>query len=232
MPIEAEPHGLASKPIRACIHLLRVVGTGLICRADPATKTELPSGQLQERVSIMTVWFTSDTHFGHANIIGYSQRPFASIEEMDAVLICNWNARVGPQDEVWHLGDFTFRSEKAADLYLKRLNGRKHLVWGNHDSEKLRQLDAWASSQPYAELALDGRKIVLLHYGLRVWNKSHRGALHFYGHSHGSLPGDRQSCDVGVDNPACFYAPWRLEEIERHLAILPERVPVDHHGAP
>jgi calcineurin-like phosphoesterase family protein len=179
----------------------------------------------------MTVWFTSDTHFGHANIIGYSQRPFASTEEMDAVLICNWNARVRPQDEIWHLGDFTFRSEKAASLYLNRLNGRKHLVWGNHDSEKVRQLDAWASSLPYAELALDGRKIVLLHYGLRVWNKSHHGALHFYGHSHGSLPGDRQSCDVGVDNPACVYAPWRLEEIEQHLATLPEREPVDHHGA-
>ena len=179
----------------------------------------------------MTVWFTSDTHFGHANIIGYSNRPFASIDEMDAVLVCNWNALVQPQDEIWHLGDFTFRSEKAASTYLQRLNGRKHLVWGNHDSEKVRQLEGWASSQPYAEIALDGRKIVLLHYGLRIWNKAHHGALHFYGHSHGSLPGDRQSCDVGVDNPACGYAPWRLEAIEQHLATLPEREPVDHHGA-
>jgi calcineurin-like phosphoesterase family protein len=178
----------------------------------------------------MTVWFTSDTHFGHTNIIGYSKRPFASIEEMDVTLICNWNGCVRPDDEVWHLGDLTFKADKAAADYLNRLNGRKHLIWGNHDSSKVRALSGWASSQPYAELSLNGRKIVLLHYGMRIWNKSHHGALHFYGHSHGSLPGDRQSCDVRVDNPACAYAPWRLEEVEAHLDILPERQPVDHHG--
>lgn len=179
----------------------------------------------------MTVLFTSDTHFGHANIIRYSNRPFASVEDMDEVLIRNWNARVRPDDEIWHLGDLTFRDDKGAGALLRRLNGRKHLVWGNHDSQRVRALKEWESSQPYAELALDGRKIVLLHYGLRVWNKSHHGALHFYGHSHGSLPGDRQSCDVGVDNPFCGYAPWSLPEIDRHLATLPERMPVDHHGA-
>jgi calcineurin-like phosphoesterase family protein len=179
----------------------------------------------------MTVWFTSDTHFGHANIVKYSNRPFASVLEMDEALIANWNARVRPNDEVWHLGDFTFKAEAEATLYLNRLNGLKHLIWGNHDSERVRSLALWASSQPYAELSMNGKRIVLLHYGLRVWNRSHHGALHFYGHSHGSLPGDRQSCDVGVDNPVCRYAPWRLEEIERHLAALPERVPVDHHGA-
>ncbi|HVJ53859.1 MAG TPA: metallophosphoesterase family protein [Aliidongia sp.] len=179
----------------------------------------------------MTVWFTSDTHFGHENIIGYSSRPFACIDEMDAALIRNWNDRVAPDDEVWHLGDVAFRNAKATEGYLGQLNGRKHLVWGNHDPSAVRSLPLWESSQPYAEIAVEGRKIVLLHYGLRVWNRAHHGALHFFGHSHGSLPGDRQSCDVGVDNPASGYSPWSLSEIEAHLASLPPRTPVDHHGA-
>ncbi len=65
---------------------------------------------------------------------------------------------------------------------------------------------------------------------MRVWNRAHHGALHFFGHSHGSLPGDRQSCDVGIDNPASGYAPWMLEEILLHLEGLPEREAVDNHG--
>lgn len=71
---------------------------------------------------------------------------------------------------------------------------------------------------------------LLLHYRMRVWNRAHHGALHFFGHSHGSLPGDRQSCDVGIDNPASGYAPWMLEEILLHLEGLPEREAVDNHG--
>ena len=71
-------------------------------------------------------------------------------------------------------------------------------------------------------------RVVLLHYAMKVWPRSHRGALHFYGHSHGTLPGDSQSVDVGVD---CWdFRPVRLDEIRRRLATLPpHRVP-DGHG--
>ena len=169
----------------------------------------------------MTTWFTADTHFGHANIIKYCNRPFADTAEMDGAMVANWNAVVQPDDDVWHLGDFAFRSMKAPQSYLERLTGRKHLIWGNHDSQQARSAPGWTSSQAMAEITVDGVRLVLLHYAMRVWPKSHYGSLHFYGHSHGNLPGDRQSCDVGVD---CWdYRPVTLAEIRRRLATLPER---------
>lgn len=178
----------------------------------------------------MTTWFTSDTHFGHANIIRHCARPFRDVAEMDAALIANWNAVVRQGDEVWHLGDFGYRSARPAESYLRQLNGRIHLVWGNHDNEATRKIPLWATSQPYAEVTAEGQRLVLFHYALKVWNRSHRGALHLYGHSHGRLPGDAQCCDVGVDNPAWGYRPVSLAEVLLHLATLPPNAPADHHG--
>jgi calcineurin-like phosphoesterase family protein len=178
----------------------------------------------------MTSWFTADTHFGHRNIIRHCSRPFASVEEMDGELVACWNAVVRRDDDVYHLGDFAFRNSKVAASYAQRLNGRLHLIWGNHDPDQVRHGDWWASSQPYAEISVEGRRLVLFHYGLRVWNRSRHGAIHLYGHSHGALPGDGQSCDVGVDYPAWGYRPVRLEEIEAHISTLPPRRPADRHG--
>jgi hypothetical protein len=70
-------------------------------------------------------WYTSDHHFGHKNIIAHNSRPFASVEEMDEALIARWNSVVGPDDVVYHLGDFSFGPQA---YYLPRLNGEKHLV--------------------------------------------------------------------------------------------------------
>lgn len=70
------------------------------------------------------VWFTADHHFGHARIINYCQRPFADVEQMDAVLIEKWNGRVGPDDIVFHLGDFTLGDMEMADRYFAQLQGR------------------------------------------------------------------------------------------------------------
>lgn len=168
----------------------------------------------------MTTWFTSDTHFGHAKIIKHCARPFANADAMDEALIVNWNSRVGENDDVWHLGDFAFRNARAASGYLRRLNGRKHFIWGNHDNRQIRGLPLWASSQPYAEISVEGQRLVLFHYALRVWNKLRHGALHLYGHSHGNLPGTSLSCDVGTD---CWnYAPVSLDEIKQRLASFPE----------
>ena len=177
-----------------------------------------------------TTWFTSDTHFGHANIIRYSGRPFSDVKEMDETLIRNWNDVVGPDDDVFHLGDFAFRNPDAAASYRRRLNGRIHLIWGNHDSDQVRNAGIWESSSPYAEINVSSVRLVLLHYGMRVWNKCHHGSIHLFGHSHGSLPGDSGSVDAGVDYPAWNYSPSRLSTIRRHLRTLPERKSVDHHG--
>jgi calcineurin-like phosphoesterase family protein len=172
-------------------------------------------------------WFTADTHFGHEAIIRHCSRPFADAAEMNEALIANWNAVVRPKDDVWHLGDFGPRSRNTVEALLARLHGRKHLIHGNHDTGQARGASGWASSQPFAEVTVEGERIVLLHYAMRVWPRSHHGSLHLYGHSHGQLPGDRQSCDVGVD--AWAYRPVGLTEIRERLAGLPERVPVDHH---
>lgn len=175
------------------------------------------------------IWFTADTHLGHANIIKHSARPFGTVQEMDAALIATWNAVVREDDDIWHLGDFCYRSAKAPADYLRCLNGRKHLVWGNHDSEQAKTAPGWASSQAYAEITVDGTRVVLFHYGLRTWRGVGRGAIHLYGHSHGRLPGERQSCDVGVD--AWAYRPVSLTEIRDFLNTLSARIGVDHHEA-
>lgn len=79
-------------------------------------------------------YFTSDLHFGHKNIIKYEDRPFSSVEEMDEFLIYKWNSKVGKNDEVYILGDFGFVSGTRANELLDRLNGKKFLIKGNHDS--------------------------------------------------------------------------------------------------
>jgi calcineurin-like phosphoesterase family protein len=175
------------------------------------------------------IWFTSDTHFGHDNIINHCARPFESASAMDAALIANWNAVVAPDDEIWHLGDFCYKSAQSPSDYLRRLNGRKHLLWGNHDSEQARAAPGWASSQAYAEVTVEATRLVLFHYSLKTWHRVGRGALQLYGHSHGRMTGDRQSCDVGVD--AWDFRPVSLDAIKARLATLPPFVPVDHHGA-
>ena len=79
------------------------------------------------------IFFVSDTHFAHENIIKYCNRPFKSIEEHDEALIERWNEKIDKDDIVFHLGDFAFASEEYIKSILDRLNGKKYLVFGNHD---------------------------------------------------------------------------------------------------
>jgi calcineurin-like phosphoesterase family protein len=144
---------------------------------------------------------------------------FRTISEHDEALIENWNAVVAPDDEVWHLGDFAHKTSfEHAQSVFSRLNGDKHLIRGNH--EKLGARLDWISQHDFVEATVDGKHLVLFHYGMRTWPRQRRGALHLYGHSHGSLPGCRQSLDVGVD---CWnFRPVSLAEILARMATLPE----------
>ena len=157
----------------------------------------------------MAVFFTSDTHFGDHRVLNLYPRPFATVAEMDAALIANWNARVGPEDEVWHLGDFA-RTARLAAAVLARLNGVKHLVVGNNDPAP-HEAAGWASIRPYAELRVDGVDLVLCHYPFRSWNGQHRGAVNLHGHSHGRLKPLPRQHDVGVDVRG--YRPVTLAEL-------------------
>lgn len=157
-------------------------------------------------------FFTADTHFGHGGALGLFRRPFPSVAAMDEALLRFWNETVGPEDTVWHLGDFGVRlgPERATDL-LASLNGIKHLVAGNNDTAATRSLAGWASVADYAEIELEGRRFVLCHYPLRAWNGSGRGAVNLHGHSHGRLAPWPRQIDVGVD--AWDYRPVSLGAI-------------------
>ncbi|SEJ19193.1 Calcineurin-like phosphoesterase superfamily protein [Sphingomonas sp. OV641] len=146
----------------------------------------------------MTTFFTADTHFGDHRTINIWRRPFASVAEMNALLIERWNATVAPNDIVWHLGDVARRAADVPDL-LAALNGTKHLIRGNNDPDGTLQSAGWASTADYAELVVDEHRLVLCHYPFRSWNGQHRGALNLHGHSHGRLAPMRRQFDVGVD---------------------------------
>ena len=146
----------------------------------------------------MTVFFTADTHFGDHRTINIQRRPFATVDEMDALLIANWNGVVGLDDEVWHLGDVARRPQDVPAL-LGRLNGRKHLLRGNNDPSGTVFASGWDSAGDYAELEIDGRRLVLCHYPFRSWNGQHRRTINLHGHSHGRLKPMPRQFDVGVD---------------------------------
>jgi len=160
----------------------------------------------------MATFFTSDTHFGHGGALGLYRRPFASVAAMNEALVERWNKTVGPDEVVWHLGDFAIRQRPAvvAEL-LARLNGRKHLVAGNNDPPAMTELDGWESVQPYAETAVGEFSLVLCHYPFRSWRGMGKGWVNLHGHSHGRLKPQPRQFDVGVD--VWGFRPVTLDEI-------------------
>ncbi|WP_108867399.1 metallophosphoesterase family protein [Aquimarina aquimarini] len=168
------------------------------------------------------IWFTADTHFGHKNILDYTNRSFSSVDEMDEVLIENWNDKVYPDDEVYHLGDVGLCSPNKLKKILERLNGKIYLIKGNHEKSAEACKDRFEWIKDYYELIMpdpDGFKeqqlVVLFHYAMRVWQASHHGTYHIYGHSHGELSDDPNalSFDVGVD---CHnYGPINYQDIKK-----------------
>ena len=148
----------------------------------------------------MTVFFTSDTHFGDAPRLRVDKRPFASISEMDDAIVARWNETVAADDEVWHLGDFAFGppADRIAEL-LAALPGRKHLIIGNNDGSATVEQPGWASVGHYAEMTVEGKRLVLCHYPFRTWNRMGQGVIDLHGHSHGRLTPAPRQYDVGVD---------------------------------
>lgn len=172
-------------------------------------------------------WFTSDTHFGHKNIIRYANRPYTDTNHMDEGIINNWNSVVKPEDRVFHLGDFGLTNSNRCQSILNRLNGQKHLIVGNHEKASI-DLEGWNWVKPYAEIKSGDQHIVLCHYAMRVWHRSHYGSWMLYGHSHGSLPDDPTalSIDVGVDCHDMY--PINTNQI-RSIMKRKAFEPVDHH---
>jgi len=156
----------------------------------------------------VATFFTSDTHFGDHRVLNLYPRPFANVAEMDAELVARWNAVVGPDDDLWHLGDFA-RTAAIAGAVLPQLAGHKHLIVGNNDPEA--QPAGWESISPYVEIEREGVRLVLCHYPFRSWNGQARGSWNLHGHSHGRMEPLPRQADVGVD--VHHYAPVRLETL-------------------
>lgn len=187
-------------------------------------------------------YFISDQHFGHKNIIKYANRPFTSVDEMDETIIKNWNGMISKTDEVYILGDVSLTSSERTNEILNRLNGRLYLIKGNHEksvmsSKENRDRFEWIKDYYELKYEYNGKRnmIVMCHYAMRVWNKSHHGAYHLYGHSHDSLEYEQwgKSMDVGIDSAARIfgeYRPFTFDEID---GILSKRIPkeIDHHVA-
>lgn len=205
----------------------------------------------------MNIWFTSDTHYHHKNIVKgtttwefspkegagvQSLRDFTTLEEHDEALVANINSLVKENDVLWHLGDWSFGGHEQIKIFRNKLNCKNiNLIFGNHDqhiepiNSELRSL--FSSVQYYKELSykIDSMKsgkygktkIILSHYAMRVWNQSHHSSIHLYGHSHGSLPGFGKSMDVGVDTNNLY--PYHLDEIVDRMKNIEIEFP-DHHS--
>lgn len=173
------------------------------------------------------IWFVSDAHCQHKNVLKYEDRPFSSIEEWDEHFVEQWNRYVKPGDQVYNLGDFIFqwrgRNEDEAERIVSRLQGEHFLILGNHDRPKLYTKTmlrhfAWIKERETIKIKTGGEtiRILLDHYPLRSWHSKFDGVLHVHGHTHGKLNRLPGTLDVGIDNIRNLvgeYRPMHLDEV-------------------
>lgn len=164
----------------------------------------------------MNIYVWSDTHFGHANIIKYCNRPFTSVEEMDATMIKNHNDTVNNDDLIIFNGDFSFYKKDDAGIFAQ-LKGRKILVKGNHDYKVTKSL-AWEAIHDIYEFIHEGQKFVMCHYPMFSWNKKFHGSIHLYGHVHNiaqdqlNMPNAHNICVEYQD-----YCPKNVDEFRTNV---------------
>lgn len=177
------------------------------------------------------IFFTSDTHFGHANFVrgesrwssGY--RDFETTKEMDECILENINAVVKQRDTLFHLGDFCFGNAETWTKYRRQIAcSNVILLWGNHDKrERFRGVAGlFKSTHDYKEIEIAGQDIILCHYPLSVWNKAHYDSWHLYGHVHGRpvMSSYQKLLDVSVDNHD--FKPVSFEDVRLFMNTKPK----------
>ena len=132
------------------------------------------------------VFFTSDTHFYHGNIIRFCNRPFKDVETMNETIISNWNNTVGQDDIVFHLGDFCLGGSAEWTRILNRLNGRIYLIMGNHDLKNIRQgyIDRFEHVAMQMHITVGKQKIYLNHYPFLCFDGGYKDVWQLFGHVH------------------------------------------------
>lgn len=163
------------------------------------------------------IFVISDTHHGHENIIKHGERPFSSVEEMDEIMIENWNSVVTDQDKVYHLGDVYMGSQKNADSILSRLRGKKRLILGNHDNGKdsvlqkhFKKIDLWRLFKEHG-LMLTHVPIHQSCLEKRVGDTVAKRALNIHGHIHQNPSPEGPYRCVCVEQ--INYRPISIEEL-------------------
>lgn len=195
------------------------------------------------------IFFTSDFHVGHANVIKFDNRPFKDVNEMSEVLIKNWNSVVDDNDVVFYLGDLAHRCHpKSVKWFVEQLKGKIYFIMGNHDRyREIRALDRFEDIFGN-ETGLGGatisvkdddanrgwQDIVMCHYAILSWNKGHYGSWQLHGHSHQSLMKNpemdwfykRKVIDVGCNG--WNYTPISYNDIKNIMNTRTIKA-VDHH---
>lgn len=176
------------------------------------------------------IFYISDWHYDHKNILAYDGRPFTSIEQMNQALIERWNSVVNPGDTVYVLGDMFWCDSEVAIPILDSLAGEIYLVKGNHDRCHIKQFtDKFVNVTEYMEIEDKGRNVVLCHYPIPCFKKHFQGWYHLYGHVHNSFESNMMEhnkmlmqelyghqCNmfnVGAMMPWMDYTPRTLDEI-------------------
>ena len=178
------------------------------------------------------IFYIADWHYNHANILSYDNRPFKTVEEMDAALVERWNATVTSADTVYVLGDMFWGGETKAVPVLDSLNGKKILIKGNHDRCKNTEFrKRFDQISGYLEITDGDRHVVLCHYPMPCFKNHFHGWYHLYGHVHNSFEANMMEHDrmlledlycrkcnmfnVGAMMPWMDCTPRTLDEIER-----------------
>lgn len=164
------------------------------------------------------LYFTSDTHFFHKNIMKHCSRKFETVDEMNEYIIEKWNEKIPEDAIVFHLGDVSWKGESATRSIIERLNGRIILVRGNHDNSAICSIFAEVNDMARVKVIDEETKysqeIHLCHFPIEEWDGSNRGSYHIHGHQHSS-PETRHriknKIDVGMDGND--LVPYSFNEI-------------------
>jgi calcineurin-like phosphoesterase family protein len=159
-------------------------------------------------------YFTADQHFGEQNIIKHCHRPFKTTNDMGAALIEAWNERVTPQDVTVVAGDFAYGMYKSnhVEPILKRLNGSKIFLLGNHDR--------WMKENKryIYHKSIEKQQVAVCHYPMRSWKNSVHGSWNLHGHCHGNMEPLYNQLDIGVDTAFQIFGsfrPFSFDEVKQ-----------------
>lgn len=191
----------------------------------------------------MNTYFSSDYHLSHKNVIKYDNRPFKSVEEMDHTIISNTVHLLGKGDDFYFLGDLALTaSRNTMEGYIKALlytGANLFFIKGNHDhSDTIKLYKKYGTylGEQKSVVVLDPdtgneQVIVLNHYRLEVWDRSHHGSWHLHGHSHHNLPEKKEArcMDVGINGKNYEYKPVSYQQVKDYMSKKVYK-PIDHHG--